>query len=117
MEALVRRQRRSRTANSPLSEIARLLVRLDHGAMILLLLYRLLFKRKQSHFAIEAKAEKRQSTAAHRQGYKNVRLKDTTDMPSRCERNVMFSRAHEASFHGHFANFLSKFAQPLKSKL
>jgi hypothetical protein len=36
--------------------------------------------------------------------YKNVRLKDTTDMPSRCERNVMFSKAHEASFHGHFAN-------------
>jgi uncharacterized membrane protein YeaQ/YmgE (transglycosylase-associated protein family) len=33
------------------------------GAMILLLLYRLLFKRKSQHFAIESKAEK-QSTAA-----------------------------------------------------
>jgi hypothetical protein len=113
---LLRTARRLQVENhggSPLFQIARLLVRLDHGAMILLLLYRLLFKRKQSHFAIE----KRQSTAAHRQGYKNVRLKDTTDMPSRCERNVMFSRAHEASFHGHFANFLSKFAQPLKSNL
>jgi hypothetical protein len=23
-------------------------------------------------------------------------------VPSRCERNVMFSKAHEAFFHGHF---------------
>jgi hypothetical protein len=33
-----------------------------------------------------------------REDDKNVRLKDTTDMPSRCERNVMFSKAHEAPF-------------------
>jgi hypothetical protein len=35
---------------------------------------------------------------------KKVMVKNTTDMPSRCEGNVMFSKAHEASFHGHFAN-------------
>jgi hypothetical protein len=52
-----------------------------------------------------------------REDYKNIRLKDTTDMPSVCERNVMFSNAHEASFHGHFATFLSKFAQPLNSNV
>jgi hypothetical protein len=47
---LLRTARRLQVENhggSSLFEIARLLVRLDHGAMILLLLYRLLFKRKQ----------------------------------------------------------------------
>jgi hypothetical protein len=58
-----------------------------------------------------------EGTQTQREDYKNVMLKDTTDMLSRCERNVMFSKAHEASFHGHFANFPSKFAQPLNSNL
>jgi hypothetical protein len=62
----------------------------------------------------EAKAEKRQSTAARRQDCKNVRLKDTTDMPSRCERSVMFNKAHEASFHGHFANLPVEVCSTLK---
>jgi hypothetical protein len=43
-----------------------------------------------------------EGTETQREDYKNVRLKDTTDMPSRCEQNVMFSKAHEAFFHGHF---------------
>jgi hypothetical protein len=73
------------------------------------------------HYAVRLKRSTSRACSkvreGQREGYENVRLKDTTDMPSRCERNVMFSKAHEASFHGHFANFLSKFAQPLKSNL
>jgi hypothetical protein len=46
--------------------------------------------------------------------YKNVRLKDTTDMPSRCEGNVMFNKAHEASFHGRFANLPVEVCSTLK---
>jgi hypothetical protein len=38
-------------------------------------------------------------------------------MPSRCERNVMFSKAHEASFHGHFANLPVEVCSPLNSNL
>ena len=49
-----------------------------------------------------------------REDYKNVRLKDTTDMPSRCEGHVMFSKAHEASFHGHFANLPVEVCSTLK---
>jgi hypothetical protein len=40
--------------------------------------------------------------------------KDTTDMPSRCERSVMLSKAHEASFHGHFANLPVEVCSTLK---
>jgi hypothetical protein len=44
-------------------------------------------------------------------------LKNTTDMPSRCECNVMFSKTHEAPFMVISQTFLSKFAQPLNSNL
>jgi hypothetical protein len=49
--------------------------------------------------------------------YKNVRLKDTTDMPSRCECDVMSSKTHEALFMVISQSFTSKFAQPLNSNL
>jgi hypothetical protein len=52
-----------------------------------------------------------------REDYKNVRLKDTTDMPLGCECDMMFSKAHEAPFMVISQTFTSKFAQPLNSNL
>jgi hypothetical protein len=38
-------------------------------------------------------------------------------MPSPRERNVMFSKAYEASFHGHFANLHVEVCATLKLQL
>jgi hypothetical protein len=54
-------------------------------------------------------------TESEREDYKNVRLKDTNDMPSRCECKVMFSKTMKLPFMVISQTFTSKFAQPLNS--